>query len=280
MKSFVSKALLILVLVLFGCEESNFEYDRRDSLPSVSEVSKEIVVHNLQDSDVDLPKELKIIKTGEVRYQVKNVEESTVQIKRTIKKIGGYISNMRFQNNRYSLENKFTVKIPQEQFDLVLDSINNSVEFIDYENVSTRDVTEEYMDLETRLKTKLEVKTRYETILRKQAKTVKEILETEEKLGDIQEEIEAAQGKLKYLKNRVAYSTISIELYEKVEYKEEPISYEKSFWAKSKDGFSNGWSLISILAIGMINIWPLILLGSLLFFFFRRKLKKKTANKN
>jgi len=280
MKSFISKSLLILVLVLFGCDENNLEYDTRDSLPNVSEITKEVSIHRLQNSDVDLPKELKIIKTGEVRYQVKNVEEFTDQVKKTIKSIGGYISNLQFQNNRYSLENKFTVKIPQKYFDLVLDSINNSVEFIDYENISTRDVTEEYMDLEARLKTKLEVKTRYETILRKQAKTVKEILETEEKLGDIQEEIEAAQGKLKYLKNRVTYSTITIELYEKVEYKEEPISYEKSFWSKSKEGFSNGWTLISILAIGIINIWPLILFGSLLFFFLRRKFKKKTANKN
>ena len=277
MKSLISRSLLIMIFTfLSGCNH-NSQNDRLYSLENVSNTPNDKYGFT---SKVETPEDLKIIKTGKVRYQVKNVEESTDQIKKIIKSIGGYISNLQFQNNRYSLENKFTVKIPQKYFDLVLDSINNSVEFIDYENISTRDVTEEYMDLEARLKTKLEVKTRYETILRKQAKTVKEILETEEKLGDIQEEIEAAQGKLKYLKNRVAYSTITIELYEKVEYKEEPISYEKSFWSKAKEGFSNGWTLISILAIGIINIWPLILFGSLLFFFLRRKFKKKSMNKN
>ena len=80
-----------------------------------------------------------------------------------------------------------------------MDSINNSVEFIDYENITTKDVTEEYIDLESRLNTKLEVKQRYESILRKQAKTVKDILATEEKLQIIQEEIESVQGRLKYL---------------------------------------------------------------------------------
>lgn len=275
MKYRIFKALLILVFaMLLGCDQNNQTADKLD-FETVSNAyqDNEGVISTSQK--VVVPKDLKIIKTGEVRYQVKNVEQSTAKIKGIIQQIGGYISNMRFSNNRYALENRFTVKIPQSQFDLVLDSINNAVMFIDYENISTKDVTEEYMDLETRLKTKLEVKSRYESILRKQAKTVKEILETEEKLGDLQEEIESAQGRLKYLQNRVDYSTIVIELYEKVEYKEEPISYEKSFWSKSKEGFIQGWSLISLMVIGMINVWPFILFSCLIILWLRRRKRNK-----
>lgn len=46
-----------------------------------------------------------------------------------------------------------------------MDSINSVVEFVEFENITTKDVTEEYIDLETRLKTKQEVKQRYEDIL-------------------------------------------------------------------------------------------------------------------
>ena len=89
------------------------------------------------------------------------------------------------------------------------------------------------------------------------------------------EEIEAAQGRLKYLQNRVSYSMIVIELYEKVDYKEEPVSYEKSFWIQSKEGFVQGWELISLIVVGIINIWPVVLIFSGVVFWFRRKRKKK-----
>lgn len=95
---------------------------------------------------------------------------ATKNIKELAKTYEGYISDLYFKNNSYTIENRFTVKIPKEYFDVFLDSIRNQIEFIDYENITTRDVTEEYFDAESRLKTKSEVKERYEEILRKKAK--------------------------------------------------------------------------------------------------------------
>lgn len=272
---FIKAALIIILTSISSCNEKSPLYDQQDAITTVSEFYEENKSITPTSQTVQTPKEAKLIKTGEVRYQVENVMESTKGIRKTIQQMGGYISNLEFRNNRYFLENKFTVKIPRAYFDPVLDTINNSVLFIDYENINTRDVTEEYMDLETRLKTKLEVKARYETVLRKQAKTVKDILETEEKLGKIQEEIEAAQGRLKYLQNRVSYSTIVIELYEKVDYKEEPVSYEKSFWIQSKEGFVQGWELISLIVVGIIHIWPVVLIFCGTIIWFRTKRSKK-----
>lgn len=276
MRHIFIKATLIIILASFSsCHEKSSLYNQEDAITTVSEFYEENKSITPTSQAIHIPKNVKLIKTGEVRYQVENVMKSTKEIQKTIQQMGGYISNLQFRNNRYSLENKFTVKIPRAHFDRVLDTINNSVLFIDYENINTQDVTEEYMDLETRLKTKQEVKARYESVLRKQAKTVKDILETEEKLGKIQEEIEAAQGRLKYLQNRVSYSMIVIELYEKVDYKEEPVSYEKSFWIQSKEGFVQGWELISLIVVGIINIWPVVLIFSGVVFWFRRKRKKK-----
>lgn len=265
--------------MIISCYENGSTDIRLEDNVNVSEVSKEVYVPS-KVLDIELDKSIKIIKSAETRYKVNSVKNSTKAIKELVKISGGYISNLQFRNNVYSLENTFTIRIPQVKFDLVLDSINNSVEFIEYENISTKDVTEEFIDVESRLKTKLEIKDRYESILRKKAKTVEEILETEKKLGDIQVEIEAAKGRLKYLNNRVTYSTIKIELYETVEYKKEPVSYSKSFWDKSKEGFSNGWSFISILVLGIINIWPVIISAFILIFFIKRKkLKKRSAKK-
>lgn len=187
---------------------------------------------------------------------------------------GAYISNMRFENNLFKKENRFTIKIPQTYFDAIMDSISSFSEFIDYENISTQDVTEEFVDLQSRLKTKIEVKERYESILRKNAITIEDILATEDKIRIIQEEIEAAQGRLKYISNKVAFSTIQIELYETVDYKDEPATYNKTFGTKIKNALSFGWEFLESLFIGILHIWPLIIIGTILFIYFRKRLRK------
>src|SRR5690606_18336536 len=84
----------------------------------------------------------------------------------------------------------------------------------DYIKVNAQDVTEEYYDLETRLKTKKEVEARYIEILKSKAKTVEEILIAEDKIRYLREEIEAVEGRLRLLKNKVGLSTIQIEIYQ------------------------------------------------------------------
>ncbi len=243
---------------------SSLEYSYTNPISSITEKIK-------------TPKDLKIIKSASTRYKVKNVKEATRAIKSMVSKYNAYISDLRLENNLYSKENRFTIKVPNMHFDAVMDSINTVAEFVDYENITTKDVTEEYVDLETRLKTKLEVKARYEAILRKNAKTVEDILKTEDKLRVIQEEIEASQGRLKYLTNKVSFSTIQIDLYETVEYKKEPEVYSKTFWSKTKSSLSNGMYAIEVVFLGLINIWPLLIIGALAFIFIRKRLKKKKS---
>jgi len=226
-------------------------------------------------NESNVPKDLKIIKTANVRYKVKDVHKATREIKMLSLNKGAYISDLRFENNLYRKENRFTLKVPQQSFDVLMDSIRHVVDFVEYETITTQDVTEEYLDIEARLKTKLEVKARYEAVLRKQAKTVEDILKTEEKLRIIQEEIESAQGRLKYLTNKVAYSTIQIDLYQEVEYKEEPVSYKKTFWDKTMESLSFGWDMIQGLVLAILHIWPLTILGILLFVWFKRRRLKK-----
>ncbi len=214
---------------------------------------------------------LKIIKSATVKFKVKDVKAASKLINKKVFEHDGYISDQRFQNNLYQIENRFTIKVPQKHFDTLLDSLNNVAEFIDYVNVTSQDVTEEYIDIKSRLETKIEVKKRYEDILRKQTKTVEDILTAEEKLSTIQEEIDAAKGRLKYLINKVSFSTIQVDLYEEVAYTKEPTSYTRTFISKVKEGFSFGWNLIEAITLGIIYVWPLLLIGFIVFFFIKRK---------
>ncbi|NMH87343.1 DUF4349 domain-containing protein [Flavivirga algicola] len=244
-------------------EHSAYELETNDDLPLSVQ------------TEIKVPKDLKIIKSAKARYKVANVKKATREIKKFAGNYNAYISDLRFENNLYNIENRFTIKVPKQYFDVLMDSINSVVEFVEYENITTKDVSEEYVDLETRLKTKQEVRQRYETILRNKAITVEDILATEEKLRVIQEEIESAQGRLKFLSNKIAYSTIQVDLYETVSYKEEPESYSKTFLSKMKAGFGFGWNIIEAIVLGLIYLWPVVVFSFLIFFFVRKRLRKK-----
>lgn len=280
------KFLIVLTLVIgfLGCSENVKNYSEGIDVSAVDITDNYEAVGNNQQtalqSDIgenEILQHLKIIKSATARYKVENVKLATRNIKKIAGRYDAYISDLRYTNDLYKKENRFTIKIPQEHFDSMMDSIGYIVDFVEYENITTKDVTEEYIDIQTRLNTKLEVKTRYETILRRNAKTVEDILLTEEKLRVIQEEIESAQGRLKYLSNKVSYSTIQIGLYETVAYTEEPESYSKTFISKSKEGFSFGWTAIEGFVIGLFYVWPLVILGVVVFLLVRKRLKKRKA---
>ena len=271
--------VLFLAIVLASC---NSNYKEKVAIEDVA-VSKAydavedemVVLEEPLMQKKEITQQLKIIKSANVRYKVAYVKDATRKIHNIIQQYHGYVSEQRFQNTLHQKENRFTIKVPTKSFDMLMDSIVKVADFVDYENITTQDVTEEYIDLQSRLKTKLEVKERYETILRKRAKTVKDILATEDKLRVIQEEIEATQGRLHYLTNKVSFSTIEVDLYETVVYKETPTSYTRTFLSRVKEGFSFGWQLIESIVLGVIYIWPLLLLAIGIFFIVKKKLKKK-----
>ncbi|QNJ98090.1 DUF4349 domain-containing protein [Constantimarinum furrinae] len=279
---FKTIAIIVIVLSVFSCNNGSYsenlkvaDVDLSEDFETIEEAEE--MASFKQDGTANLietPVDLKIIKSASARYKVASVTKATEQIKVIAGQYDAYISDLRFENNLYQKENRFTIKVPSDRFDAIMDSIGSVVEFVEYENITTKDVTEEYIDLQTRLKTKLEVKARYEEVLRKNARTVEDILNTEDKLRVIQEEIEAAQGRLKYLTSKVSYSTIQIDLYETVEYIKEPDSYKKSFAAKAKNGLSFGWNMIEAIVLGLIHIWPILFIIILLTVILWRRLKK------
>lgn len=277
--------MLILGMVFMGiisCQQNHKEdismnsADITEEYKAVSNKNQE-TFSSIDASTNEIPQNLKIIKSANVRYKVLDVNKSTRDIKQMASHYNAYISDLRFENDLHHKENRFTIKIPNQYFDSLMDSINKVAEFIEFENITTKDVTEEYVDIETRLKTKLEVKSRYESILRKNAKTVEDILATEDKLRIIQEEIESAQGRLKYLTNKVSFSTIQIDLYEMVVFKEEPRAYNKTLWSKSKEGLVFGWNFLENIFVAVLHVWPLLILSGILAFWFRGKIKPKKA---
>lgn len=220
---------------------------------------------------------LKIIKNADSRFLVKNVDSISQLIIKLAKMDGGYVSNMSFNQNRYEIENNLTIAIPSEVFEEFISKASRMADFIDYNNITSKDVTEEFVDLSNRIKVKEEVKARYEQILRSKTKTVKEVLETERQIQLIQEEIESAKGRLNYINTKSAMSSVKMSLYEKVSHQEHPEVYSRTFGNKSKNAFKTGWEIIQNLVLALIYIWPILLILSITYFLIRRRWKKKKS---
>jgi len=249
------------------------------SLEQVAETSEMKSIANEQDqpseTQADILANLKIVKNAQCKFNVVDVDSATTAARKMVAAHSGYISDMRFKNTQYQLENRFTIRVPQSEFEPVLAELSKLAKFTDYKNITSTDVSEEYVDLNTRLQTKLEIKKRYDEILRSKAKTVEEVLLAEEKLRVLQEEIEAAQGRLKFLSNKVALSTIQVDLYETVIYKDEPDRYKKSFAAKAKNSVKVGWSLVKGFLLVLLYIWPLWIIAIAFYLFLRYRKKGK-----
>lgn len=202
-----------------------------------------------------------IIKTANYRFQVDNVKQSTAAIETAIRKYPAYISSSNLNLENPILENKITIRVQQEYFQDLLNEIDQQAMFVNFRNVTTDDVSKDFVDLESRLKTKREVEQRYMEILRKKAGTIEELLQAEQQIGALHEEIEATISRLNYLKDQVGYSTINLEFYQTIT--QVVAETEENYLQKMTEAFSVGWAAIKNVAVGLVYIWPLFLLGAL-----------------
>ena len=137
-------------------------------------------------------------------------------------------------------------------------------------------MTDQFVDLETRLANKRSYLKRYNDLL-KQAKTIKEILEIEEKIRGIEEEIESATGRLNYLSDQVDYSTLDLLISKSKEYKFHPDNRDR-FSEQLKQSLSKGWFVFVDFVLLLLKIWPFWVIVVLIIYFWR-KYKKHNGKK-
>jgi hypothetical protein len=210
----------------------------------------------------------KLVKTANYRFEVDNVKKSTEAITQSLRKYPAYVSSSSLHLENPVLENKMTIRVQNEYFHELLQEIDLQALFVNHRDVSTNDVSKEFVDLDSRLKTKREVETRYMEILRKKAGTIEELLNAEQQIGALHEEIEATISRINYLKEQVSYSTINLEFYQTIT-QEVRTKVEPGVKDKFKDGLTTGWQGIVTIGIALAHIWPLILMGAGVLVFIR-----------
>ena len=259
-----------LLSMIYMCS-SNSSSDESYATTDVA-FEEELVQAEMADNiNVEANVQQKIIKTGNLRFETQDLAKTRAQILTAVEATNGYVENERTGKNYSSTYQDLQLRIPSKNFKQALDLISKGVEYYDEKAISQRDVTEEFIDIEARLKAKRELENRYLELLKK-ASSVKEILEIERELSVIREEIESKEGRLKYLSKQVSYSTLNVYFYKT----DVETGVTKSYGSKILQALKGGWQGISTFVLGLIYIWPFILLVILSIFLIRRWQKRKS----
>lgn len=143
-----------------------------------------------------------VIYTAQVAIEVASVEPALRQVRELAQGIGGRMQEL--------AENRITLRIPAHEFEPFLDRLAKLGDVVS-RAIKGSDVTEEFLDLDLRLKNALQTRERLAELLAR-AQNVKDALEIQKELGRITEEVERMKGRMQYLRDQVAFATVTVEL--------------------------------------------------------------------
>jgi hypothetical protein len=274
MKKLVEKTVILLyilpLLLIFSCRSGSAP--KNLAMMETADASRQLVVSPpAQSSEPESNIDRKIIKEGNLLFETKDIKATTALIRKNTEELKGYVA----QENGWASDNRISqtleLRVPAENFDLLLSRITENVENIESKNINLQDVTEEFIDVEARLKTKKELESRYLELLKKAVK-VEEILSIEKEIGTLRADIESIEGRLKYLNERVSLSKLTVNYYQKIK---SPFQFSSKFG----DSVKGGWRNLLWFFIGLTNLWPFIVIGAItLIIVLVVKKRKKLKN--
>jgi hypothetical protein len=200
--------------------------------------------------------------------EVKSYSAFNDLVHNSIKKLGGYIAQEEQNQSDFKMENTVVIKVPVDQFDNAVSLLTPAAEKLVEKKVTSEDVTGEIVDTKSRMEAKKRVRDRYLDLL-KQAKNMEEILQVQNEINDIQENIEAASGRINYLGHAAAFSTINITYYQVLN--TAPVNDPNpSYGFRVLESFKNGLHWFAELFIMLVSLWPLWIGLTVALVFIRR----------
>ncbi len=159
----------------------------------------------------------KIIRNAELTLEVPSTTDTQQRIVSIAEAHGGFVVTSEAKQRdsqepaQRTLDIKLVVRIPENQFGAALDQIRGLGGNISDSKISGQDVTEEFIDLEARIKTQKALELQFLQIM-KQATKIADAMEVQRQIADVRTEIEKLEGRKRFLENRSSLSTITVNI--------------------------------------------------------------------
>jgi len=166
----------------------------------------------------DAPPARKIIYTGNVDLVVPDLDAATQKLEKLVEEHRGFVSHSDVHGTKGERRTAtWTIRVPVEEYQAVKEALPKLGEMISI-RTDSQDISEEYYDLEARLKNKQVEEKRLLEHLQKSTGKLEEILAVEKELSRVREEIERFQGRLNKLSNLASLTTITVTVQEIKDY--------------------------------------------------------------
>jgi hypothetical protein len=234
-----------------------------------------------ETTSMEVPNQM-VIYQAELYLRVKKFEQTLQSLEEKVGKYGGYIAESNVsKDGDEQLSGSIKIRIPQKYFQTFLHEAEGQAAEVLQRKISGDDVTEEYVDLESRLKSKRVVEERLISFMNSAEKT-EDLLKISDDLSKVQEEIEMIEGRKKFLEDQTSLSTIFITLYENKVSIPSLENDELNTWEKTKKQFMKSTNIllagISGLVVFLLGNLPILIIlsviGILLYFYLRRMIKR------
>jgi len=225
---------------------------------------------------------LMFIKTANVSVNTDRFDFATDELRNIVTIYGGFFessstysySNMR---NPYKRLNA-TIRVPAAQYEAALKAVESLGKHISTTE-SSREVSSEYYDLESRVGIKKTEEARLLALI-EQATQLSQLIELEQRLGEVRTDVELYESRMKQIDSLASYSTIRLEI---TEVSDEEKEEDDGFFARLKKGFVDSvtGTLNALQAIVIFLAYvsvPVVLIGLLAFvaILILRKFKKSS----
>lgn len=195
---------------------------------------------NDSEQTQDISSQDKIIRTFYLNIETMEFDKLITRINSEISRLGGYVESSDISGRSYydsgARYGSITARIPSDRADEFIDIVGGNANVINSQE-SSKNVSLDYIDTESRIKTLKIEQERLYAILEKEI-DLKNIITLESRLSDIQYELQSYESKLRYYDNQVAYSTVTMNIQE-VEKLTPAVEIKQSVGTRIKNGFSN-----------------------------------------
>ena len=286
---------VIILLGLTGCSAES--YDASSSSAKVSQswkhqesepgfVSKQESdsnePHKSSTSDSNPTVDRRIIYNCTLGIVVEDYESFESKLPRLVKRHNGFIAKS--NTDRRNKENQsatWIIRVPASNYSDVLGGVE-LLGLVDSRDEHAHDVTEEFVDIEARIKTKKQLESRILKMLEERPGKLTDVLSIERELSRVREEVERMEGRIRFLNDQTSYATITINCREDAS--DKPI-VAPTFAIQIKNSWSNSINSLkivvqqAIIALVALAPWLTILCVIGLFFFgtLRRIFFKRIA---
>lgn len=283
---------IAIILTIFGCQNENKKYASADAVDT-QELNKE---------SADTTAAEKIIKTADMRFRVKDVQNTKEQLSKTIKREGGTVAEFSIESSiqetdkvrqstdslkeitSYRTQGFLVAKVPSEKLDEFTNTIAKMAVFVDHQSMKMDDQSIAYLANKLKAQNRVDAIEKINKVASKKSANVESSLYIKDDYVD--KKIENMQ-----IDSRVKFSTITLNFYQDNTVKTMIVAndnlydYRPAFINRLWLGIVNGWTIFKEIIIAISNLWMLILVGIVVFFtikyFIRKnKLAMAEATKN